>query len=175
MFNAASRRFQAGAGLTALVAGLGMVTAAAWLPSFWLVVAGGIVAGAGAGAAFRGTVATVISITPPQARGEGLAGLFLVAYVGLAIPVVGLGVATLWVSPQVAVLGFAIALAAAVLAVARRLLSLTRPRPRPRALLARGEGRARPHLLIGYDHFFNSLSLMTTFAPDLSRMPQRNR
>jgi predicted MFS family arabinose efflux permease len=100
-----------------------MVTAAAWLPSFWLLLAGGIVAGAGAGATFRGTVATVISITPPQVRGEGLAGLFLGAYVGLAIPVVGLGVATLWVSLPAAVLGLAVALAAAVLPVARRLLT----------------------------------------------------
>jgi MFS family permease len=123
VFNRASRRFQAGFGLAALLAGLAMVTAAVWLPSFWLLLAGGIVAGAGAGTAFRGMVATVISITPAQMRGEGLAGLFLGAYIGLAIPVVGLGVATLWVSMQVAVLGFAIALAAVTLAVARRLLA----------------------------------------------------
>jgi Major Facilitator Superfamily len=123
VFNGASRRFQAGAGLATLLAGLAMVTASVWLPSFWLLLAGGIVAGAGAGTAFRGMVATVISITPADKRGEGLAGLFLGAYVGLAIPVVGLGVATLWVSTQVAVLGFAVALAAATLAVARRLLA----------------------------------------------------
>jgi MFS family permease len=122
VFNRASRRAQAGLGLTALLVGLAMVTAAAWLPSFWLLLAGGIVAGAGAGAAFRGTVATVISITPAQMRGEGLAGLFLGSYIGLAIPVLGLGVATLWVSMQVAVLGFAVVLAAATLAVAARLL-----------------------------------------------------
>ena len=122
VFNRTSRRAQAGLGLAALLAGLAMVTAAAWLPSFWLLVAGGIVAGAGAGAAFRGMVATVISITPAHMRGEGLAGLFLGAYIGLAIPVVGLGVATLWVSMQVAVLGFAVALAVATLAVASRLL-----------------------------------------------------
>lgn len=67
-------------------------------------------------------VATVIGITPAQARGEGLAGLFLGAYIGLAVPVVGLGVATLWVSMQVAVLGFAVALAAVMLPAARRLL-----------------------------------------------------
>jgi MFS family permease len=121
--NRAARRAQAGLGLAALLAGLAMVTAAAWLPSFWLLLAGGIVAGAGAGAAFRGMVATVISITPAQARGEGLAGLFLGAYIGLAIPVVGLGVATLWVSVQAAVLGFAIVLAAVTLAVSRRLLA----------------------------------------------------
>ena len=119
----AARRTQAALGLAALVAGLAMVTAAAWLPSFWLLLAGGIVAGAGAGAAFRGTVATVISITPPQMRGEGLAGLFLGAYTGLAIPVVGLGFATLWVSLPVAVLGLAVALTAVVLPVARRLLA----------------------------------------------------
>jgi hypothetical protein len=48
--------------------------------------------------------------------------LFLGAYIGLAVPVVGLGVATLWVSMQVAVLGFAVALAAVMLPAARRLL-----------------------------------------------------
>ena len=117
-----SRRAQLGIGLAAVIAGLALVTAAAWLPSFWMLLAGGIVAGAGAGAAFRGLVATVISITPADRRGEGLAGLFLGSYVGLAIPVVGLGVATLWVSMQVAVLGLALLLVVLLLAVARRVL-----------------------------------------------------
>ena len=85
-------------------------------------------AGAGAAAAFRGMVATVISVTPPQMRGEGLAGLFLGAYVGLAIPAAVLGVATLWGSMQVAVLGFAIAATAAVLMVARRAYLANPPR-----------------------------------------------
>jgi len=106
-----------------VLTGLALVTASVWLPSFWLLLAGGIVAGAGAGAAFRGLVATVISITPAEVRGEGLAGLFLGSYVGLAIPVVGLGVATLWVSMQVAVLGLAVVLTAVILAVARRILA----------------------------------------------------
>jgi hypothetical protein len=79
-------------------------------------------AGAGPGATFRGLVATVISITPTSARGEGLAGLFLGSYIGLAIPVVGLGVATLWVSVQVSVLGLAAVLTAVILAVARRVI-----------------------------------------------------
>lgn len=85
-------------------------------------------------------VATVISVTPPQMRGEGLAGLFLGAYVGLAIPAAVLGVATLWGSMQVAVLGFAIAATAAVLMVARRAY-LANPPP------------ACPQLSITYDHF----------------------
>jgi hypothetical protein len=81
------------------------------------------VAGAGAGTAFRGLVATVIAITPPAVRGEGLAGLFLGSYLGLAVPVVGLGVATLWVSMQVAVLGLAAVLTVVVLGVARRVIA----------------------------------------------------
>jgi MFS family permease len=122
VFGRLPRHEQVGLGIAAVLAGLALVTVSVWLPSFWLLLAGGIVAGAGAGTAFRGLVATVIAITPASARGEGLAGLFLGSYIGLAIPVVGLGVATLWVSMQVSVLGLAVALSAVILAVARHLL-----------------------------------------------------
>ena len=123
VFGRISRGYQVGFGLAAMLAGLALVTASVWLPSFALLVAGGIVAGAGAGTAFRGLVATVIAITPPAVRGEGLAGLFLGSYLGLAVPVVGLGVATLWVSMQVAVLGLAAVLTVVVLGVARRVIA----------------------------------------------------
>jgi len=71
VFGRISRRSQVGIGLASVLAGLALVTVSVWLPSFWLLLAGGIVAGAGA--AFRGLVATVISITPAEVRGEGLA------------------------------------------------------------------------------------------------------
>jgi MFS family permease len=122
IFGRTGRRAQVVLGLAAVLAGLALVTASVWLPSFWLLLAGGIVAGAGAGIAFRGVVATVISITPQSARGEGLAGLFLGAYIGVAIPVVGVGVATLWVSLPVSVLGLTIVLAAVIIGSTRRLL-----------------------------------------------------
>jgi hypothetical protein len=67
-------------------------------------------------------VSTVIAIAPPAARGEALAGLFLGAYMGLVIPVVGLGVATQLLSARDAVLGFAVVLAVVVAVVSRRLL-----------------------------------------------------
>jgi MFS family permease len=123
VFGRVSRSYQVGLGLAAVLAGLALVTASVWLPSFALLLIGGIVAGAGAGTAFRGLVATVISITPPEVRGEGLAGLFLGSYLGLAIPVVGLGVATLWVSMQVAVLGLAAVLTVVLLGVIRRVIA----------------------------------------------------
>jgi hypothetical protein len=76
-----------------------------------------------AGAAFKGSVTTVLSIARPEARGEALAGLFLAGYVGLAVPVIALGVATQLLSARVAVLGFAVLLVTVVALVSRRLLS----------------------------------------------------
>ncbi len=110
-----------GIGIALLVLGLTAVTVAVWVPSLALLLVGGVVAGAGAGATFKGAVATVIAIAPEQARGEALAGLFLAAYLGLAVPVIGLGIATQYLSAPDALLIFVAALLAALAAVSRRL------------------------------------------------------
>jgi MFS family permease len=110
------------AGIAVLVAGIVAITVAIWVTSLPLLLIGGVLAGAGGGATFKGSVSTVIAIAPPQARGEVLAGYFLAAYLGLAVPVVGLGVATQYLSAPVALLIFAAVLLAALAAVARRLL-----------------------------------------------------
>ena len=92
-------------------------------------MASGALASADAGAAFKGSVSTVIAVAPPGARGEALAGLFLAAYASLAVPVVGLGLATQLLSPRDAVLGFAavlVAVVAVVAVVGRRLLGTHR-------------------------------------------------
>jgi MFS family permease len=123
LFGRFSVRAQVGLGLAAVLPGLGLVTASVWAASLPMLLAGGILAGAGAGTAFRGLVATVIGITPKHARGEGLAGLFLGSYLGIAVPVVGLGIATQYLSMQVSVLGLAVALTAVILAVAGRLVA----------------------------------------------------
>ena len=115
-------RRQLGIGLGVLVAGLVLVTAAVWLASLPLLLAGGAIAGAGAGAAFKGCVSTVITIAPAGARGEALAGLFLAGYVGLAIPVMGLGVAVQLLSARTALVGFAAVLIGVVALVSRRLV-----------------------------------------------------
>jgi MFS family permease len=109
-------------GIVLLVAGIVAVTVAIWVTSLPLLLIGGVLAGAGGGATFKGAVSTVIAIAPPQARGESLAGFFLAAYLGLAAPVVGLGVATQYLSAEVALLIFAAVLLAALAAVSRRLL-----------------------------------------------------
>ena len=59
-----------------------------------------------------------LSIAPDGARGETLAGLFVAAYLGLTVPVVGLGIATQLVTTRAAILGFAAVLIAVVAVVA---------------------------------------------------------
>jgi MFS family permease len=114
-----------GAGTAMMLLGLAVTVTAVWLPapSLGLFILGGAVTGAGGGAIFKGAVATVIRISPPESRAEALAGTYLAAFVGLSVPIVGAGVALAeGVSPRVTLLGFAIAVAIGIVASAIKLL-----------------------------------------------------
>jgi MFS family permease len=112
------------AGIVLMLGGLGLIVLAAWLPTPSLAVflVGGALTGAGAGAVFKGTIGTVVAISTDESRAEALAGLFLAAYVGLSIPIVGLGVALLHFSPKATLLGFAVIVSVAILVAAPTLL-----------------------------------------------------
>ncbi len=112
------------AAIPALLAGLGLLTLAVWLPapSFGVFLAGDLVIGAGAGLMFKGAIGTVVEISSEEHRAEALAGLFLAAYLGLAGPVIGLGALTQVTSTRASLLVFAALLALAILAEAPALL-----------------------------------------------------
>lgn len=104
-------------GLLALAAGLLAVAAGTELTSLALFLAGGALAGGGAGIMFKSAVRVVTATAAAHERGETLAGLFLVAYLGLVGPVLGLGVATRYVPAPTAMLwftGFLLTLAAVI-------------------------------------------------------------
>jgi hypothetical protein len=93
--------------------------------SYDLFLTGGLLAGAGAGVLFKGAVATTAGLAGPEHRAEALAALFLAAYVGLALPVLGLGLAHGHVADRTALGWFAVALALLCTAAApRRLVRL---------------------------------------------------
>ncbi|MEA2201033.1 MAG: hypothetical protein QOI89_1629 [Solirubrobacteraceae bacterium] len=104
--------------------GLALTAAAMWSSSLAMFVIGGVVAGAGAGLVFKGSLAVAASTAPAGSRAEVLAGFFLGAYIGLSVPVVGLGVVTQYIPARDAMLVFAalaaVAIAASVRAVTRR-------------------------------------------------------
>ena len=79
--------------------------------SLAVFVVAGILAGAGVGILFRASIAVAASLASGTSRGEILAALFLIAYAGMSVPVLLIGVA-LTVLPGTAVL---VAFAAIVL------------------------------------------------------------
>jgi MFS family permease len=101
-----SRQRQLRLGLILMSVGLVGIAVGGLAPSLWLFVVGGVVAGAGVGLVFRGAVATAASLADAGSRGEVLAALFLIAYAGLAVPVLAIGVGIAVLPDQVALLIF---------------------------------------------------------------------
>jgi MFS family permease len=101
-----SRPSQLRFGLVFMTVGLVGVAVGGLLPNLWLFVLGGVIAGAGVGLVFRGAVATAASLADPGSRGEVLAALFLIAYAGLAVPVLAVGVGVALLPDQLALLIF---------------------------------------------------------------------
>jgi MFS family permease len=104
------------AGVVALTVGMHTVNLAVFLLA-------GIAAGVGAGVLFKSAVGSVAAMAAPARRGEALAGLFLVSYLGLALLPVGLGVASRYTTVTTATTwftGVVLALLAAVAVLTRR-------------------------------------------------------
>jgi MFS family permease len=105
-----------------IVLGMALTAGAMWSASLAVFVVGGVITGAGGGMVFKGSLAVVASAAPPQSRAEVLAGFFLGAYIGLSVPIVGLGIATMYASARDVMLVFA---ALAALAIAGSVRAVT--------------------------------------------------
>jgi len=123
--------------IPAMLLGLGLLTLAVWLPhpSLAVFVTGVVVSGIGSGLMFRGAMGTVSALASDEHRAEALAGVFLAAYVGLAVPVIGLGLLTQLLTAQLSLLVFAGLLAAALLLVTPELLGRPPRRLHPHPVL----------------------------------------
>lgn len=77
--------------------GLAAVATGALLPQLAVFIIGGIVAGLGVGVLFKSSLATASGLAEPSRRGETLALMFLIAYCGLALPVLAIGIALIFV------------------------------------------------------------------------------
>jgi MFS family permease len=102
-----TRRHQLRLGLVLMSVGLVALAVGGLIPSLWLFIAGGVVGGAGIGLVFRGAIATAASLAGPDSRGEVLAAVFLIAYAGIAVPALAIGVAVALMPAQLALLLFA--------------------------------------------------------------------
>ncbi|WP_069770299.1 MULTISPECIES: MFS transporter [unclassified Streptomyces] len=81
-------------GCAALLAGLALLAGALRWESLPLVVSSALVGGAGQGLAFRAALSAVAEASPPERRAAVISALFVVAYAGISVPVIGVGLLT---------------------------------------------------------------------------------
>lgn len=99
-------RIQLAVAAVCCAVGLVAVAAGTLLPSLPVFLGGGIVAGVGVGLLFRSAVATASALAESGRRGETLALIFLIAYCGLALPVLAIGVILTFASQTAVLLVF---------------------------------------------------------------------
>ena len=81
-------------GCLALATGAVLVAAGVGTASLVLVLAGAVVAGVGQGSSFRAGLTAVTSQTEPARRSAVSSSFFLVLYVAISLPVIGVGAAS---------------------------------------------------------------------------------
>lgn len=110
-------------GTAVLPAGLLLLAAGTWTTGLAIFAAGAVLTGAGAGLVFTGVLGMTIDSSPVQSRAEVLAAFFVAAYVGLAVPVVTLGILGRLVSARAELAGFAAAAIAVLIPTVARLIT----------------------------------------------------
>jgi hypothetical protein len=76
------------AGMVALIVGVGVTLVAISLSSTIVLFAGGIVAGAGFGGGFQGSIRTVVPLVAPHERAGVLSLMYVVSYLAMGLPAV---------------------------------------------------------------------------------------
>jgi MFS family permease len=98
-------------GLVVLIAGLAVLAASLDVASYPLFLAGTVICGSAVGAAFSGGLATALNVAAPGERGRVSSLFYLIAYVGITIPVIGagIGVAEAGILPTFIIVGSVLA------------------------------------------------------------------
>lgn len=78
-------------GCALLIVGAAILAVALSAASLALLVVGGVVAGAGQGAGFAAGLASINRVTPAAQRGATISSFFVICYVAISVPVIGVG------------------------------------------------------------------------------------
>jgi MFS family permease len=124
-------RFLVPAGLAVLAISVVLLAVSGALASPWLLIAASISAGIGQGIAFRVVFNEVAGKVEPERHAQIISTVYVITYLGSAIPVIGMGaVASVWGLPT-AVVWFVVPVAAACAGLAVVALRSTPPCPSP--------------------------------------------
>jgi MFS family permease len=129
------------AGVTGVVAGMGLAQLGIVLGNAQPFFAGVVISGVGSGAAFMGAMASVNSLAPPEHRASVVSAFNILAYLAVAVPVVGVGLlaTTLGLEGATGLFFFVIVLSAVPLVIAMNRLN-RRTRLAPAQGSTRGAG-----------------------------------
>ncbi|APX03208.1 MFS transporter [Arthrobacter sp. QXT-31] len=106
-------RFALPAGLAVLGGAVALIAVAAATGNPWLLAAASLAAGAGQGVAFRTVFNDVAGKVEAARHAQIISTVYVITYLGSAVPVIGLGLATAAYGLDAAVAGFVTACAAA--------------------------------------------------------------
>lgn len=98
-------------GCVSLVVGVALIGTAIALASLAALLVGAVMAGVGQGITLRAGLGAVAAASPAHRRGEVLSSFFVVLYLALSVPVIGIGVAADTVGLRTAGLVFSVAVA----------------------------------------------------------------
>ncbi|MFC0267656.1 MFS transporter [Kushneria aurantia] len=115
-------------GCAVLAVGALLLCTAVALSSLALTLGGAVIAGLGQGVALRSGLGEVVSAAPARQRGEVTSTFFVVIYVAISLPVVGLGITIHLIGLQSAGIAFALLVAALALIAMALLIRLRRLR-----------------------------------------------
>jgi MFS family permease len=115
------------AGCAVLIAGLAGIAGALLAGSLVLLIAGMVVVGVGQSLSFRAGVAAITMRSPADERAQTVASFFVVAYTGIAVPVILVGIAVSPLGLRNASIAFTIGVASLSLAALVAVLRLEHP------------------------------------------------
>lgn len=113
-------------GCAGMIVGAGLIAWGIGAGVLGLLVAGAVVAGVGIGVSFRAALASITAATPSERRGEVTSSFFVISYIAISIPIVGVGLASQVIGLRSAGLVFTGVVAAIALAVALSLVGRLR-------------------------------------------------
>lgn len=115
-------RFAAPAGLAVLAVSVVLIGVAAALTNPWLLIVASITAGVGQGIAFQLVFNDVAGKVEASRHAQIISTVYVITYLGGALPIIGLGIATTAYGLDAAVAGFVVLCGIAALALAVALL-----------------------------------------------------
>ena len=118
-------------GCSALVLGTLLVALALWQASMPALIAGAVIAGAGQGVSFSKGLAAITDQVDPARTAEVTSTFFVVLYVALSLPVLGLGFAVQSFGTTAAGIAFALGVAVLALIALGALVRTQRHQPQP--------------------------------------------